>query len=57
MCVKLFSGDLNSGSYPLHPTGTNTCIMTIASKVCSENSFLIHETINLKEIEFYKDIV
>ena len=56
MCVKLFSRDLNSDSYPLHPIGTNTCIMTIAPKVCG-NSFLIHETINLKEIEFYKDIV
>ena len=57
MCVKLFSRDLNSDSYPLHPTGTNTCIMIIAPKVCGENSFLIHETINLKEIEFYKDVM
>ena len=31
----LLPGDLNSSSYPPHPTSTYTCRVTIASKVCS----------------------
>ena len=34
ICVKLPPKDLNSGSYPPHPTSTNTCRVTIAPTVC-----------------------
>ena len=33
MCVKLPPGDLNLGHFPLHPTNTYTCKVTIAPKV------------------------
>jgi len=57
LCAKFSSRHLNPGPYPPHPTSTNTYGVTIAPKVCSGKSFLIHETINLNEIKFYKDVV
>ena len=44
MCVKLPSRDLNPGPWPLHPTSTYTCGMTIAPKVCGgDNSTFISD--------------
>ena len=34
MCVKLSPGDLNPVPYPLHPTSTYTCGVTITPRVC-----------------------
>ena len=41
MCVKLFFRDLNSRSYPLHPTSTYTYKMTITPRVCSGNNLIL----------------
>ena len=40
MCVRLFSGDLNSDSYLPHPTSTYTCGVTITPKVCGSKKHL-----------------
>ena len=34
MCLKLSSGNLNPGPYPLHSTSTYTCKVIIAPKIC-----------------------
>ena len=39
MCVKFPPKDLNSGSYPSHPTSTYTCGVTTALRVCSGELF------------------
>ena len=35
LCVTFPPRNLNSGPYPLHPTNTYTCVVTIAQRVCN----------------------
>ena len=39
--MKLSSEDLNPDLYPLHPTSTYTCRVTIVPKVCGDIIFVI----------------
>ena len=41
VCVKLPSRDLNPGLYPLQPTSTYTCGVTIALKVCGGQEHIL----------------
>ena len=57
MCVKLSSGDLNSGFCFLHPTSTYTCEMTTTPRVHSGiNEILIKDkfTWNNIKIVYFK---
>ena len=38
MCIKLPLGDLNPDPYPLHPTSTYTCGVTIEPRVCGSQT-------------------
>ena len=44
MCVKLLLRDLNPNPYPLHPTSTYTCRVTIALRVYSGKNLFVKDT-------------
>ena len=47
MCVKFLFGDLNFDPYPPHLISTNTCRVTIVSKMYSDkNIFLTNHLFN-----------
>ena len=51
MCVKLLLRDLNPNPYPLHPTSTYTCGVTIAPRMSNSNTSLFLKKLKVRLFE------